>query len=525
MSGFAGFLNVLGWSLLNGIWQMALMWLAYYMLTAGNKRISPAGKHNLAIMFVAMGTGWFFNGLLNTSPHPVLPDFFILPKFTDYWISGLAGIYLFILAMRSVQYGLQSLKKHQTESGRSVSAVLQTFADRHVKLMGITREVRVYLSDLAETAQTSGFLKPFILLPVSLVTRLTPTQVEAILVHELFHIRRNDYLFNMLMSCFRNLFFFNPFAQLFYKAVEQERELACDDGVLEMHYPPALYAEALFCLEKFRQVRPGFSIAADGNRPWFLMERIRRVLGRPERHKRKSNPVWLVSLVFAFAFFGLQRKPANRPAAMPPSSLQKPITITVGGPVTTERKYSVRKMEVSPIPQHKAFRKLSMRILPVDVAVVEPPEEPDPPENVSFADQNIKRDFSNQQTAGTVRKALRVYPGAPYVPSVSLSYEEVPGTITADSIRELVVRNGMKEMMTAYRQNTAARLQQLEKSLEKNNALLKNMEIKNQPPILLRDKNDKKRLDNLQKQVEKTKLEIDQLQMQLQISDEEIIRI
>jgi Zn-dependent protease with chaperone function len=525
MSGLTGFLNLLGWSLLNGIWQMAGLWLAYYTLTAGNRRISPAGKHNLAIMFVAMGTGWFFYGLLNESPHNILPDFVALPRFADSWISGLAGIYLLILMVRLLQYALHSVKKHKTQAGRFISPVLQSFADRHVKLMGITRQVRVYLSDLAETAQTSGFLKPLILLPVSLVTRLTPLQVEAILIHELFHIRRNDYLFNMLMSCFRNLFFFNPFAQLFYKAVARERELACDDGVLEMHYPAALYAEALFCLEKFRQVRPGFSIAADGNRPWFLMERIRRVLGRPERKKKKSNPIWLFSLVLAFGFFGLQKKSTQHTAFLPPPPVQKAAVVS-NGSLLEVKKETVSEISVKAIVRHKVFKKLSMRILPETVAIVETPGEQDPPEDVSFADHHMIRDFSNQQTAGTVRKPLRVYPGTPYVPSVSLSYEEVPGAIAADSMREMMVSKGMKEMMTAYRLNTSARLKQLEKSLEKNNALLKNMEIKNQPLILLRDNNnDKKLLDHLQKQVERTKLEIDQLQMQLQISDEEIIRI
>src|SRR5204863_1511455 len=126
------------------------------------------------------------------------------------------------------------------------------FADRYARLLGITRRVQVYLSDLAETAQTGGFLKPFILLPISLVTRLSPLQVETILVHELFHIRRNDYLINICMSCFRSIFYFNPFAHLFYRAMARERELACDDGVLEMGFAPGIYAEALFSLEKFR---------------------------------------------------------------------------------------------------------------------------------------------------------------------------------------------------------------------------------------------------------------------------------
>ncbi len=59
MSVYLSFLTVLGWSLLYSIWQMAVLWIAYSLLTAGNNRISPAGKHNLVLVFVFVGTEWF----------------------------------------------------------------------------------------------------------------------------------------------------------------------------------------------------------------------------------------------------------------------------------------------------------------------------------------------------------------------------------------------------------------------------------------------------------------------------------
>ena len=111
------------------------------------------------------------------------------------------------------------------------------------------------------------------------------------------------------MTCFRSVFFFNPFALLFAKALERERELACDDGVLELGYEPSIYAEALFSLEKYRQVSPDFSIAADGNKPWLLMERISRVLGKPTQRKKQISPLLLLSLAAAFILFALQEKP------------------------------------------------------------------------------------------------------------------------------------------------------------------------------------------------------------------------
>jgi hypothetical protein len=65
MSAYVSFLTILGWSLLDSIWQMAVLWMAYYMLTAGNIRISSAGKHNLILVFVFIGAEWFIYYLVH----------------------------------------------------------------------------------------------------------------------------------------------------------------------------------------------------------------------------------------------------------------------------------------------------------------------------------------------------------------------------------------------------------------------------------------------------------------------------
>jgi hypothetical protein len=76
MSAYQSALTVLGWCLLDSIWQMAVMWMGYKMITTGNKRISPAGKHNLILLFVFIGTEWFaysFVHLMNEPSEHFLP--------------------------------------------------------------------------------------------------------------------------------------------------------------------------------------------------------------------------------------------------------------------------------------------------------------------------------------------------------------------------------------------------------------------------------------------------------------------
>jgi Zn-dependent protease with chaperone function len=529
MPAFVNILTALGWSLLDSIWQMAAVWTAYFILTADNKRISAAGKHNLALMFVAIGSGWSvysFVHILNRPVDPILSGFIPFTPSINHWIPYLSLVYLLILIQRLLQYGFLCRKQNRNKSGKSVSPVLQSFADRHARLMGISRRVNVCLCDLADTAETSGFLRPLILIPVSLVTLLSPQQLEAILVHELFHIRRNDYLINMFMSCFRAVFFFNPFAYFFYKAIAQERELACDDGVLEREYPPALYAEALFCLEKFRQVEPGLSLAADGNKPWLLMERIRRVLGKPALKKNQVSPLIFFSLAAACVAFGLQHKTSIHDG---------PVQVTANHSRVTPIRYEFvqekinvpgKEITVRPTPHRKQIKKqASQDLLPPAIPDQESAWEPDPPNQAFFAENNVLVNFSNQQAIDMNQELIKAVPGTPYVPSVTLSYEALPEVMATDSLRDILILDGLKEITTLSCLKEIASLNRLSADIETSRKQLKQEEIKNRELILLDQKNIKPLLENFHRQIQLRKKKIDRLRIRLQVSEEEIIHI
>src|ERR1700676_3166156 len=110
MPVFVNLLTALGWSLLDSFWQIAAVWTAYFVLTGGNKRISAAGKHNLAFMFVAIGSGWFiysFIHFLNEPVDPIISGFISFAPSINRWIPYLSLVYLFILILRLAQYGFQ----------------------------------------------------------------------------------------------------------------------------------------------------------------------------------------------------------------------------------------------------------------------------------------------------------------------------------------------------------------------------------------------------------------------------------
>src|SRR6185437_5087461 len=111
----------------------------------------------------------------------------------------------------------------------------------------------------------------------SMVTQLTPAQIEAILVHELAHIQRKDYLLNLLVTAMELLFFFNPFTRLLIAQLKKEREHCCDDVVLEFRYDPHGYVSALLSLA--RQQQAGLAVAANGGGgEQLLLQRARKIL-------------------------------------------------------------------------------------------------------------------------------------------------------------------------------------------------------------------------------------------------------
>ena len=527
MSAYQNVLTVLGWCLLDSIWQMAVMWIGYKMVTSGNKSISPAAKHNLILLFVFIGTEWViysFIHLMNEPTARFLPAFIAVSGSANLWISWMSVFYLIILSGRFVQSAGRYFRSLKNDNSKSAAPVFQAFAERYAKILGIHRKVQVYFCKLAETAETSKFFKPVILLPVSLISQLSPQQIETILVHELYHIRRNDYLTNICISCFRAIFYFNPFAHLFYKELARERELACDDGVLELGFTPDLYARTLFSLEKFRQPTPGFSLAADGNKPWLLMERIRRVLGKPEIRRNRFSPLIIISGLTALSLIVL------KPSVMVPG---KPTRIALQHKTVMPARYTSMELKISgnikdPVPKINRLQKhVKTDVIPETPSSpeAEPEEISDPPDIAYYTDNKISRDFSNQPAADLSQDPIHIVPGSPYVPSVSLAYDAQPVIIAADSMRDIVIKNDIRTVICLRNLKSIANLKDLEIQIDKNKQELSRIEEENQKLFLLDQRNIKPLLKKIQKQIENKKAQVDALRNKLEVSETEIIHI
>ncbi|TAK14966.1 MAG: M56 family metallopeptidase, partial [Acidobacteria bacterium] len=206
-------------------------------------------------------------GRTETSPDLFQPD----PRFASVvlavWLLGVATL---SLRLTLGWLGVRRLTRRVTEAGANVQAV----AHRLAVALNIRARVRIVESALVKVPAVIGAFKPVVLLPAAAMSGLSMAQVEALVAHELAHVRRHDYLVNLLQSAVETLLFYHPAVWLVSRRIRQDRELCCDDLALVVCGDRVAYASALADLESLRAM-PSPALAANGG---SLVARIRRIL-------------------------------------------------------------------------------------------------------------------------------------------------------------------------------------------------------------------------------------------------------
>jgi beta-lactamase regulating signal transducer with metallopeptidase domain len=184
-----------------------------------------------------------------------------------------------------------------------------TLADR----LRVSRPFQIVESAVVNVPMVIGWLRPVILLPGAALTGLSPGQLEAVIAHELGHIRRHDYVINVLQTTVETLLFYHPASWWISHRIRVEREHCCDDVAVELCGDRVLYARALADLDELRTADVAFGLAATGGP---LMRRIHRLLGLSSTD-RDHAPTWMVvgALLTAltFALMSEQVTIARRP--------------------------------------------------------------------------------------------------------------------------------------------------------------------------------------------------------------------
>lgn len=192
------------------------------------------------------------------------------------------GVILFSLRLAWGSKQVAVLRRSGEPAEGPVVAIAEALAAR----VGLHRPVRLLISSLAEGPSVVGWIRPVILLPAATLLGLTPVQLEAVLAHEFAHIRRYDYLVNVLQMVVESLLFYHPAVWWASARIRHERELCCDDLAVSWCGDPLCYARALTKLERLRTLAPNMAL---GSTDGPLLYRIQRLTGAATRRFRPSR--------------------------------------------------------------------------------------------------------------------------------------------------------------------------------------------------------------------------------------------
>jgi beta-lactamase regulating signal transducer with metallopeptidase domain len=227
--------------------------------------------------------GWQANRLATLKP-------WLLPL----WLAGVlvCSLRLMLASMHTV-----ALRRQCAVEQGPIAAVVSKLAAR----MGVRRSISVRVAPTTMAPATVGLFRPVILLSSATVLGISPQQLEAVLAHELAHIRRHDYLVNVLQMIVETLFFYHPAIWWASRRIRIERELCCDDEAVQACGDVVCYAQALTSVARL-QVTP--SAMALGSTGGPLLMRIQRLLGVASVG-RPMPPLWVAvaSIVLIVATF------------------------------------------------------------------------------------------------------------------------------------------------------------------------------------------------------------------------------
>jgi len=169
------------------------------------------------------------------------------------------------------------ISRSLTRVGTSVvpSGIQQSFNEMMDRL-ALTKPVRLLATFRIDTPVAIGWLRPVVLLPITALTGLDENQLRAVFAHELAHIRRHDFLVNMIQRGVESILFYHPAVWWLSARIRSEREHCCDDLAVQICGDRSVYAQALMELERVRTVGPELAVSATGGN---LTQRIHRVLG------------------------------------------------------------------------------------------------------------------------------------------------------------------------------------------------------------------------------------------------------
>jgi len=346
-------------TLFHSLWQGLVLAALAGLVVMFTKKLRPAARYNLLstllVLFVT-GVGISFYVEFNAAQHtaatynnvnvvaPLQPVDYIQPVVTGNgqvnfvqtfftWCNSHANTivmaWLLVIAFRCVQLlvglrGVHLLKHKGTFSAGD-------YWDERVKALAqnihIKRHVTLLQSAIAKVPMVVGHFKPVILLPAGVLTALPQDEIEAILLHELAHIRRKDYLVNLLQNFCSILFFFNPAVLWLLSLIKDERENCCDDIALGEMKSKQQFIHALISFQEYNMAISNYAVGFPGRRD-HLLNRVKRIITNNNNSLTNMEKAFLATgiVLVSFVTMAIAQTKQISPAKKEPAAKETPKT-------------------------------------------------------------------------------------------------------------------------------------------------------------------------------------------------------
>ena len=355
-------IQALGWTLVHSLWQgtaiALILWMVLPRLKDARQRYWASYAALMSIMVAAIGSfvwvystqeptvalssAWTFS-IENTLPEMAVPaaesssGFWqtLADTLTPYhpvivtiWMLGF--LFFLVQFIGGLHYVHRLRMRHNQPVVPEWQAKLQALAAK----IGHSKPVGLLESSMVKAPMALGFFKPIILLPIGMINQLSVVEVEAILAHELAHIARRDWLFNLVQALVETIFYFHPAVWWVATTIRAERENCCDDVAVRLTGDRLVYAKTLVHLQDIARsgTSPALALSLEGSpnllrrRP-LLLDRVKRILHQPQQSSSLMEKT--IALGILAALITLWTVRANTPPALAESIreiAEKPLT-------------------------------------------------------------------------------------------------------------------------------------------------------------------------------------------------------
>jgi beta-lactamase regulating signal transducer with metallopeptidase domain len=423
--------DALGWAILHSLWQGALIgfivwtvralaterraWLRYLVGMGGLIATFAAFFATFVLLVFSRlqnqpsvefagpdGAGSASDLMLSISVLPVQMSQANIAEMLVPWLGMIWAVGFTFLSLQAYR-AYATTRWLATRGLRSPGADWTSRFSALIKRSRTHERVRLFVSEHVSGPMTLGALRPIVLVPIGFLTAMPSAQVEAILLHELAHIRRHDFLLGLIQTAIRTVLYFNPAVIMISRQIDEDREQACDDIAVSVSGNPTDLVRGLAALRLGTRA-PALAMAADGGP---LLTRLNRLMGRPAARTRSASSRLSAAAASALLLGTAAISTVSMAHPHPPAAPEAPEAPEMLIPDTVVRAQPPERPSPTPqpiAPEQPRIYAANMATLPPMPAMPEMPAIPETPALPAvptpvFGDYDSVEDFETAMEA------------------------------------------------------------------------------------------------------------------------------